>query len=127
MLEMILVSVRLCNNDATFHRLLCEQLYRHQRELLLLVNEPFVEAFLLQTDEELLYRWQGRNGFHERATEIMYRRAVAVNEPDAPAPVTIFQRVEHLRYALRSANATDSGNKSNYLSSCGWGSVGYRV
>ena len=128
MLDMVLVSLRLCSGDATFHRLLCDKLYRFQKEILLMINEPFVESFLLQTDEDLLYRWQGRNGFHERATEHMYNRAVAINGlSDNAASVTIFQRVEYLRHALRSANATNSGNKYNYLELLRLGEVWSRV
>jgi uncharacterized membrane protein YgcG len=115
MLEMLLHSIRLCTNDSLFHQLLCEKLYRAHKEVLLQVNEPFVETFLTQNDGDLLYRWQGRHGYHERATELMYSRAMTVNSSNnSDAPMTIHQRVECLRYALRSANATGSGNKFNY-------------
>ena len=127
MLEMVMASIHLCNNDSLFHQLLCDALFKGHKEVLVRINEPFVEQYLLQQDEELLYRWHGHHGFHERATELMYKRAVVVNAPGSPNPITIHQRVEYLRFALRSANATGSGNKYNYLSLLSLGEAWMRV
>ena len=101
MLEMVIASIRLCNDDSVFHKLLCDALIKGHKEVLVRINEPFVEKYLLEADEELLYRWHGHHGFHERATELMYKRAVAVNSPETRNPITIHQRVEYLRFALR--------------------------
>ena len=127
MLEMVVASIHLCNNDSVFHQLLCDALFKNHKEVLVRINEPFVEHYLLESDEELLYRWHGHHGFHDRATERMYKRAVAVNTPGASSPITIHQRVEYMRFALRSANAVGSGNKYNYLSLLSLGEAWVRV
>jgi hypothetical protein len=107
---MIRDSLRLCSNDPTFFELLCDRLYKEQKNVMLRLVEPFIEEYLKRKgDFELLYRWYGQHHFHDKAAEYMSNKALSYSNT---TKISIHERIDYLRYALRSANS--SGDNSKY-------------